>query len=83
MLNAPIVDDLLARLESRSRSLRLGPGNDPATDVGPLINAGAVEKVAGYIEIGRGEGELITGGAPATDGALANGHFFHRPSSLA
>jgi aldehyde dehydrogenase (NAD+) len=74
-----IVDRLLASLEPRAAALRLGPGADPSTDVGPLINAGAVEKVASYIDIGRREGELITGGAPATDGDLANGHFF-RPT---
>ncbi|HEX7222485.1 MAG TPA: aldehyde dehydrogenase family protein [Candidatus Limnocylindrales bacterium] len=74
-----IVDRLLAALEPRAAALRLGPGADPATDVGPLINAGAVEKVASYIDIGRREGELITGGTTATDGDLANGHFF-RPT---
>jgi alpha-ketoglutaric semialdehyde dehydrogenase len=71
-----ILDHLLGRLESRARSLRLGPGADPATDVGPLINAAAVDKVASYIDIGRGEGELVTGGQRATDGDLQYGHFF-------
>ena len=71
-----VVEPLVQRLEARARKLRLGPGADPGTDVGPLINAGAVEKVAGYVEIGRGEGELVTGGSRATDEALANGHFF-------
>jgi aldehyde dehydrogenase (NAD+) len=76
VVERPVVDALLDRLESRARKLRLGPGADPATDVGPLINAGAVDKVAGYVEIGRGEGELVTGGSRATDGPLANGNFF-------
>jgi alpha-ketoglutaric semialdehyde dehydrogenase len=71
-----VVDALLGRLESRARALRLGPGGDPRTDVGPLINDGAVEKVAGYVDIGRGEGELVTGGGRARAGDLANGHFF-------
>jgi aldehyde dehydrogenase (NAD+) len=70
------VEPLLERLEKRARSLRLGPGADPTTDVGPLINAAAVDKVSGYVEIGRGEGELVLGGAAAGDGDLANGHFF-------
>jgi NAD-dependent aldehyde dehydrogenases len=71
-----IVEPLLERLEARARTLRLGSGLDPAVDVGPLINAGAVDKVASYIEIGRGEGELVMGGARATAGDLARGHFF-------
>jgi aldehyde dehydrogenase (NAD+) len=71
-----VVEPLLQRLETRARSLRLGPGADPATDVGPLINDAAIDKVSGYVEIGRDEGELIVGGAVASDGDLANGHFF-------
>jgi aldehyde dehydrogenase (NAD+) len=76
VVDRTVIDDLLGRLEARTRKLRLGPGAAEATDVGPLINAAAVEKVAGYVEIGRTEGELITGGLPATDGDLAHGHFF-------
>ena len=40
------------------------------------MNAAAVEKVERYIEIGRGEGELVCGGARATGGDLEHGHFF-------
>ncbi|HSL34220.1 MAG TPA: aldehyde dehydrogenase family protein [Candidatus Limnocylindrales bacterium] len=71
-----VVDALLERLAPRAAALRLGRGEDPATDVGPLINGAAVEKVAGYVAIGRGEGELVTGGETATGGDLAHGHFF-------
>ena len=71
-LRSPI---LLERLESRARA-PAGLGLDQATDVGPLINAGAVDKVAAYVEIGRGRGRALTGGGRATDGDLANGHFF-------
>src|SRR5665811_867359 len=63
-----VVAALLERLETRARGLRLGSGLDPDVDVGPLINAGAVDKVASYIDIGRREGELVLGGGRATDG---------------
>ena len=71
-----VVDELLQRLEQRAKRLRLGDGLDPSTDVGPLVNAPAVDKVASYIDVGRAEGELVLGGNRATDGALGNGHFF-------
>ncbi len=71
-----VAEPLLERLERRARALRLGSGLDESIDVGPLINASAVDKVAGYIGIGRAEGELVLGGEPARDGDLANGHFF-------
>jgi aldehyde dehydrogenase (NAD+) len=70
------VEPLLSRLEHGARRLRLGDGLDDAVDVGPLINAAAIDKVRGYVEIGRTEGELVIGGAPVRDGDLANGHFF-------
>jgi aldehyde dehydrogenase (NAD+) len=79
IVDRTVLDDLLGRLEARTRKLRLGPGADPATDVGPLINPGAVDKVGSYVEIGRAEGELVVGGDRATEGDLRNGHFF-RPT---
>ena len=71
-----VVDPLLERLERRTRELRLGSGLDPAVDVGPLINAGARDKVASYVDIGRTEGDLVVGGSVANRGELAHGHFF-------
>ena len=71
-----VVEPLLERLEARARKLRLGSGLDPAVDVGPLINAGAADKVASYVDIGRGEGDLVLGGGRATGDGLADGHFF-------
>jgi len=71
-----VVDPLLERLERRTRDLRLGSGLDPMVDVGPLINAGARDKVATYVDIGRTEGDLVVGGSVVTGGELAHGHFF-------
>src|SRR6476660_9193244 len=51
-----VVEPLLERLERRTAALRLGSGLDESVDVGPLINRGAVDKVAGYVDIGRAEG---------------------------
>jgi alpha-ketoglutaric semialdehyde dehydrogenase len=79
VVERPVVDALLERLERRARDLRLGSGLDETVDVGPLINAAAVEKVAAYVGIGRGEGDLVIGGDVARDGDLAHGHFF-RPT---
>jgi aldehyde dehydrogenase (NAD+) len=77
IVHRAVVEPLLERLEGRAGRLRLGDGLDEATDVGPLINATAMEKVGRYVEIARTEGEIIVGGAPATDrSGLEHGHFF-------
>jgi alpha-ketoglutaric semialdehyde dehydrogenase len=71
-----VLGPLLERLERRTRALRVGPGLDPTTEVGPLVNAGAVDKVASYIDVGKREGELLTGGVRAMRAGLEHGHFF-------
>jgi aldehyde dehydrogenase (NAD+) len=72
-----VADALVEKVVNRASALRLGSGLDAEVDVGPLINAAAVEKSARYVDIGTNEGAtLATGGSPATGGALADGHFF-------
>ena len=76
-------DELVQRVTEGARGLRLGDGLDPATDVGPLVNRGQVERVHQYVQVGIAEGaQLLTGGEPATEGALARGHFY-RPTVFA
>jgi aldehyde dehydrogenase (NAD+) len=71
------------RFVERARGLRLGSGLDPATDVGPVINARQLERIHEYTGIGRDEGaRILTGGEPATGGELAKGHFY-RPTVFA
>ena len=73
-------DELEKRLVARVEKLRLGPGWEDDSDIGPLINRAALDKVHSYTEIGTGEGaELLTGGEVATDGDLGKG-FFYRPT---
>ena len=76
IVDRAVADDLVARLETRTAKLRLGSGLDEGVDVGPLVNAPAVDKVERYVEIGRRQGELVTGGARAKGGELDHGHFF-------
>ena len=75
-----VYGDLQKRLVERTEQMRLGPGWEDDTDVGPVINAGALEKIHSYTGIGQDEGAtLLTGGERATDGDLARGHFY-RPT---
>ena len=76
IVDAPVADELCRRLEARAAALRLGDGLDEAVDVGPLVNAPAVDKVERYVGIGRREAELVTGGERASGRGLEHGHFF-------
>src|SRR5882672_854064 len=75
-----IYDALQSKLVAAAERLRLGPGWDDATDIGPVINKAAIEKIHAYTKIGSDEGaRLLTGGEIATDGDLGKG-FFYRPT---
>ncbi len=76
IVHEKVADDLLDRLEPRSRALRIGPGLAQDTEVGPLINVRAVEKVAGYVEEGRRDARIVTGGGAPSRLGLEHGHFF-------
>ena len=55
-------DAFLQRLRAASASLQVGPAEDPATVVGPVIDADSLAKINSYIEIGKQEGcEVLYG----------------------
>jgi len=76
IVHRPVHDEFVGRLRDRVGRLVLGDGLVETTDVGPVINETAVERIAGYAAIGRQEAHLVIGGEPARDGALAKGSFF-------
>ncbi|MFD2472038.1 aldehyde dehydrogenase family protein [Amycolatopsis silviterrae] len=60
-----VYDDVVAGLADRARSIKLGPGLDPATEMGPMISPEHREKVLGYLGIGRSEGVEVAAGGEA------------------
>src|SRR3989449_3387631 len=75
-----VYDELASRLVARVERLRLGPGWEDETDVGPVINPSALEKIHSYTGIGRDEGaKLLTGGEVAGGNGL-DGGFYYRPT---
>ncbi len=64
-------------LVDRVKKLRVGNGLDAKTDVGPVVNHQAMEKILGYIDIGRihDKATLATGGNPLTKGQYSRGYF--------
>ena len=72
-----IHDEVLRRLKERASKLKLGDGLEPGSEVGPLVNRAQRDRVHSYVEIGKAEGAtLVLGGAPADQGALAEGAFY-------
>jgi aldehyde dehydrogenase (NAD+) len=79
IVHEAVYGELQAKLVAAAERLRLGPGWEDDTDVGPLINREALERVHGYTQIGRDEGaRLLTGGE-----ALDSDGFYYRPTVFA
>jgi aldehyde dehydrogenase (NAD+) len=72
----PIYQEFIDRLAEFAGSLRVGHSLDPQTQIGPVVSRGQLERVTGYLEIGRQEGATaVAGGARLTEGDLAKGFF--------
>ena len=54
-----VYDAFLARLVEATRSLKIGPAEDPATSVGPVIDRKASDASQEYIELGRREAREV------------------------
>jgi aldehyde dehydrogenase (NAD+) len=75
-----VYEQLQSKLVAAAEQLQLGAGWEDDTDVGPVINKAALEKIHSYTEIGKDEGaKLLTGGEIATGNGFEKG-FFYRPT---
>ena len=73
-------DALQSKLVAATEKLRLGVGWDEDTDVGPVINRAALEKIHSYTQVGQDEGaRLLSGGEIASGNGLDKG-FYYRPT---
>jgi 1-pyrroline-5-carboxylate dehydrogenase len=61
-----VYDDFVRRLVENARQITVGPAEDPANRMGPVINERALQSIQNYIETGRHEGKLVTGGRRAS-----------------
>ena len=54
-----VADDLVAAIQKRIPDLNIGPGDNPDSEMGPLITEEHRDRVAGYIETGSTEGATV------------------------
>jgi len=78
LIQEDIYDEFMARCLDRIAAIRQGNPLDTETQLGPQVSADQLEKIASYVEIGRGEGaEVLTGGErAAVGGEFADGYYF-------
>lgn len=71
IVDEAVYDTFVEKLKTETEKLRVGDPADPANQVGPVIDQNQFKKILEYIQVGKGEGRLLTGGA-AVD---ATGYF--------
>src|SRR5689334_14908752 len=77
ILQAGIHDRFVKLVADRAQKLRLGPGLDAQTEVGPLIHEASRSKVDQYVGIAKEQGAaVLIGGAKATGKGLERGWFY-------
>jgi 1-pyrroline-5-carboxylate dehydrogenase len=63
----------LEKLVQKARDIKVGPTTEPTSYMGPVINERALRNILNYVEIGKREGQLLTGGqAQPADGFFIN-----------
>jgi acyl-CoA reductase-like NAD-dependent aldehyde dehydrogenase len=75
-----IYREFMDRFVARAKSLKVGDGLDPKSEMGPAISKKQLQTVMEYVEIGKSEGaRLAAGGNRLEGGAYAKG-WFHEPT---
>ena len=66
---------VLDAMVEKARTIRVGPGLDRATKMGPLVSREQFDRVRAYQEVGKGEAKLALGGGRASGTGLDRGLF--------
>lgn len=76
-----LADELRTRLSAALEAVRVGPGDDPASDMGPLIDRANADRVDRLVADTAVYADILVRGGRVTDGPLAAGAFV-RPSLI-
>jgi 1-pyrroline-5-carboxylate dehydrogenase len=78
IVDAAIYDEFIEKLKERVSNLTVGPADESECYMGPVINDKARKTILEYIDVGKKEGRLLTGG----EAAEGSGYFI-RPTVIA
>ena len=73
LVQRPIYKKMLDAMVAKAKTIKLGPGMDRDTKMGPLVSKEHMERVMRYQEIGRGEAKVAFGGGRPT--GLGEGYY--------
>lgn len=77
IIHKDIYEEFIEKLVTKTKKLKVGPGDDKSTDVCPIINEAQLERVIHYVETGKKEGaKLLLGGNRLTTEIYSRGFYF-------
>jgi 1-pyrroline-5-carboxylate dehydrogenase len=65
IVSEKIYDTFVQKLVERTKKITVGPSDDPNNYMGPVVSQSAMKTILDYIEVGKKEGKLVTGGKRA------------------
>src|SRR5712692_2137652 len=65
IVSEKIYDTFVQKLVERTKKITVGPSDDPGNYMGPVVSQSAMKTILDYIEVGKKEGKLLTGGKRA------------------
>jgi len=80
LVQEDIYEDFVEKYVAKVEKIKIGDPQDPSTQMGPLINAGQMEKVSEFCVVGKAEGgKILCGGKPAEGlpAGVKDGHYWH------
>src|SRR5262245_32550566 len=75
--------EFVERVADFGRSLKVGNGTDPNVQIGPLVSQQQLDRVTGYLEVGKREGARAVAGGDRLKGAGYDGGYFVPPTVFA
>ena len=73
-----VFDRVVEGVSERAKKIRVLPGLDPNSEMGPLVSQEQLDRVCGYLDTGRSEGATAMAGG----GKLGNQGYFVQPTVL-
>jgi phenylacetaldehyde dehydrogenase len=71
----PAYEAVVERIAANARKIKVGPGWESDTQMGPLVSEEQLQRVTGYLEAGRSEGACVVTGGGRPGGDLERGYF--------
>ena len=65
IVSQKVYDNFLKKLIDRTKKITVGPSDDPANYMGPVVSETALNGILNYIEVGKKEGKEVVGGGRA------------------